>query len=589
MAFEFEHEMKPGAAPTPDEVTIETRSVKVFSAEEDEYEWIVRSTPAIATHIFIEDWREPELMRPPSANLTQLGECNQSVSRPVEIADGSPPVDSERSAPDVQLVSPAVAADASEAMADSASATVGDESVFADWTGPDLVPATPASFESVSRRVGIACDSPPVASERSETSNQSVSPAVADGSPAVDGAFIDWSAPDLVAPPQVNFEDVELGADADLVQSSSSVTIDESAFAEWTGPELLPPPPVGAGNNLNDIEANKLEEPPASELSLAGESASSEWTGPELMPAAPVESKEIEADEYEEITEPGSSRLDDEAEVDRCIAPDTVAAVQTRTLVVQCRPSVVHALKDPPEIWDQVPEQPADFHPAVTFLARVTADNRKLLLVTLAVMVFCGLSTFAVLKLRQLDRDIEFVTKAQSEHRKEVQPPTVVDSVNKEVTKPAIMEGTKETVPPPSIATATGSNDRIEATSSTVSNTAKSNATATARNVTSVPNKPKSAPDSRTVAKTASTARKGTTPRIAATITRRASTTSRSAQTSRSTPNTPRRSEPERTPDPTPIITVGDGETRPRRVTQRTPATKEGASISSPQSQNAKN
>lgn len=487
-----------------DEMTIETQPVKLSKAEEDEYEWIARSTPsASGRQSFIDEWSGSE-----------------STPQPLHVSDIEA-YEGEEIVPSTML----------------------DDGVIADWSGPELFPAPRVSLNNV----------------------------------------------------EANEYDEAAGREPSLVE--------ESTFAEWSGPELVPAQPVDLK------EANESEETATSEPSaLLEESAFAEWTGPELMPAQPVDLKGIAPNELEEVATLAVSRLDEDTAV-------------PGLFVDQPGPFVVHSLKNPPEIWDQVPEQPADFHPAVTFLARMTADNRKLASVTLAVMFICGVCTFAVLKLRNA-----VVAEAQSEHRMEVKPPAS-DSVNKEgvpapsvptVAEPAGKQVTASSEPAndkssptsvdstkaaPSVdstnqKTATEpvdprsgvNSDRkkpaepdapakaLKNTAGTAKNVVKKNTAATARNVSAVANKRKSAPDTRTVAKSASA-----TPRGATTIGRNAAPTSRSA------PTTETRIEAERISQPAPTIIVGDGETRPRRVTPRTSDSKEGASIASPQSRNSKN
>lgn len=64
------------------------------------------------------------------------------------------------------------------------------------------------------------------------------------------------------------------------------------------------------------------------------------------------------------------------------------------------KPLVVRTLKDPPEIWDLVQETPEHFNPRSAFVTRLTSSKTNLVLLMLAVILITGISTFAVMKLR---------------------------------------------------------------------------------------------------------------------------------------------------------------------------------------------
>src|SRR6266576_2891924 len=63
-------------------------------------------------------------------------------------------------------------------------------------------------------------------------------------------------------------------------------------------------------------------------------------------------------------------------------------------------PLVVRTLKDPPEIWDLVPQTPRAFNPGGTFVAHLSSNKTKLAMLTLAVVLLSGLCLFAVTTLR---------------------------------------------------------------------------------------------------------------------------------------------------------------------------------------------
>jgi ankyrin repeat protein len=64
------------------------------------------------------------------------------------------------------------------------------------------------------------------------------------------------------------------------------------------------------------------------------------------------------------------------------------------------KPLLVRTLKEPPEIWDLVQETPEHFNPRSAFVTRLTSSKTNLVLLMLAVVLITGLSTFAVMKLR---------------------------------------------------------------------------------------------------------------------------------------------------------------------------------------------
>jgi hypothetical protein len=64
-------------------------------------------------------------------------------------------------------------------------------------------------------------------------------------------------------------------------------------------------------------------------------------------------------------------------------------------------PLVVRTLKDPPEIWDLVPQAPRAFNPGGAFVAHLSSNKTKLVMLTLAVVLLSGLCLFAVTTLRE--------------------------------------------------------------------------------------------------------------------------------------------------------------------------------------------
>jgi hypothetical protein len=68
------------------------------------------------------------------------------------------------------------------------------------------------------------------------------------------------------------------------------------------------------------------------------------------------------------------------------------------------KPLVVRTLKDPPEIWELVHEAPEHFKPGSAFVTRLTSSKTNLVLLMLAVILISGLSTFAVMRLRDRQR-----------------------------------------------------------------------------------------------------------------------------------------------------------------------------------------
>ena len=64
-------------------------------------------------------------------------------------------------------------------------------------------------------------------------------------------------------------------------------------------------------------------------------------------------------------------------------------------------PLVVRTLKDPPEIWDLVPQVSRAFNPGGAFVAHLSSNKTKLVMLTLAVVVLSGVCLFAVTTLRE--------------------------------------------------------------------------------------------------------------------------------------------------------------------------------------------
>lgn len=77
-------------------------------------------------------------------------------------------------------------------------------------------------------------------------------------------------------------------------------------------------------------------------------------------------------------------------------------------------PVVVRTLKDPPEIWDLVHEQPRGFNPRAAFLTRFQSIRRGLAFRAATVAVLIGMSVIGVLVLRKVqarnEKNVETVT-----------------------------------------------------------------------------------------------------------------------------------------------------------------------------------
>jgi hypothetical protein len=68
---------------------------------------------------------------------------------------------------------------------------------------------------------------------------------------------------------------------------------------------------------------------------------------------------------------------------------------------VPARPVVLRTLKEPPDIWELVPQAPAHFNPGGAFLTRLAANKTNIILVPLIVLMLSGGGYFAFLKFRE--------------------------------------------------------------------------------------------------------------------------------------------------------------------------------------------
>lgn len=516
------------------DITVDAQPAKSPITEEDEYEWIVRSTPsAVLELIGFDEWSEPNLTPPVELSNNQAEEPEAEEYAPMwhgRLARGLE------------------------------SSPVADQEDFAaEWSAPDLSPQVELSnIDEAEQNASL-----PVSGE-------------------VEFAA-EWSAPDLTPP--VNFSDIEESEAEDNASLSASA---EEAVQDDLSEVTLSPQVV----SFSDVEQRDAED----NASLSGveqEEFAGEVSDLTLM-SGPTDFSESESEEEESAA---PSRTEDTlAHIGPSPQPPGSLSIQY---------PVVHLLKDPPEIWDQVPEQPAEFHPAVTFLARVAANNQKLMLMTLGVMLLCGVCTFAILKLWQADRGNAVAVQAQPEHRIEVPQPTVAataptetgptaqksaaspvdssdkssaasvdsssrDAENKNIGKPADSDETAKTSTESMKNTANAAKNsgkgKALATTAHAANKAKGEPTSVARSASR--NTRSSAP---AVARNTTTSRNSPqSPRNTTTASKNSPATSRRTTTaSTSSPSTARK------PAPAPVISYGDGETRPRLVTQRISATKD--------------
>ena len=120
-------------------------------------------------------------------------------------------------------------------------------------------------------------------------------------------------------------------------------------------------------------------------------------------------------------------------EVARCLEQrkPTLAAVPTvPTAAAKPRPAEVKTLKDPPEIWDLVREEPQGFNAGSAFVSRVKSGKRTFALgafAALLLLVACGVGAL-VLRSSQA-RDLPLETPAiQTTAEATVSPPVNVES-----------------------------------------------------------------------------------------------------------------------------------------------------------------
>jgi hypothetical protein len=348
MALEFKRERAAG------EITMETRPVDLPDCGEEEYDWIVRSTPA-ASDVFplVDDWSTPDAMPPQRDNFADPGAYQSE-----------------------ELTEP------------TASTTA--ERFLAEWSGPELVQPATEIF-----------DTPPNEDKEIE---MSTAPAVGE---EVDLA--EWSGPELVQP-AIEIFDTQPNEDDELEASSASVG--EVDLSEWSGPELAPP--IIESNE--ELEMSTAPAPGTVPGAVAtGSKTQNEvdvvpWTKPELATPSTefFDNQATEDDELEVSTASApatvlgavatGAKTQNEVDLAERSEPESAVSVESESSVVP--------LKYPPPIWDQVPVYPAaEFHATGAFLTRLSAINWTLVLATVMVMSICGVCAFAILKLVQLDQN----------------------------------------------------------------------------------------------------------------------------------------------------------------------------------------
>jgi len=79
-----------------------------------------------------------------------------------------------------------------------------------------------------------------------------------------------------------------------------------------------------------------------------------------------------------------------------------VAEQAAASPIVPTTPVVIRTLKDPPEIWDLVHEQPRGFNPRAAFLTRFQSIRRGLAFRAATVVVLIGMSVVGVLVMRKV-------------------------------------------------------------------------------------------------------------------------------------------------------------------------------------------
>jgi len=549
MALEFKRERAAG------EMTMETRPVDLSDCGEEEYDWIVRSTPATSDlFTLVDDWSEREAV----------------VSQRVDVADPGIYQFEELTEP-------------------TASTTA--ERFLAEWSGPELVQPATEIFE-------------PQPNEDEEVAMSAASAVVEE----VDLA--EWSEPELVQP-ATEFLDTSPNADEEVDIATASAPAGEVDLAEWIGPELAPP------SHSLDTQPNENDELEMSTASAPGtvpgavatgsktqnEVDLSEWSEPELAPPSDsLDTKPNEDDELEVSTGPApgtvpgavatGSKTQNQVDV-------TEASGSESAMPVESDSSAVPSLKYPPPIWDQVPVYPAaEFHATGAFLTRLSAINWTLVLATVMVMSICGVCAFAILKLVQLDQN-KAPAPAQQLAK---QPDSRVEAPSRSVDeKPAepVTPGS-ETAAAPSAAASAPSSAQPESKSATAGDNklarpdsrAEAPKNSTTRNVvakapsrTVLANRRNTTPSNpRQIARNVSTSHSSvSTPKSSPTLGRSSSTSRGSSPTSRGSSPSNGSSQPSRGGSPSsgrrtepttnngsqsaPVVNTGNGSTRPRRVT----------------------
>jgi Ankyrin repeats (3 copies) len=160
------------------------------------------------------------------------------------------------------------------------------------------------------------------------------------------------------------------------------------------------------------------------------------------------------------------------------VKPQPVAKQAPAARVVSTTPLVVRTLKDPPEIWDLVHEQPRGFNPRAAFLTRLQAIKSGLAFRAATAVVLIAMCAVGVLVMRKVQARSEKnvaagpVTAAQP---KVVSPPAAVSA-------PANAPAPVEPAVTPEVAAPIVANERPVAVSKFNSRAHVVNSTAVERN-----------------------------------------------------------------------------------------------------------
>ena len=378
--------------------------------------------------------------------------------------------------------------------------------------------------------------------------------------------------------------DLEDDEHAWIAKSTGAGGVDQSFIDEWSAPELTSPPPVNFS-----VDEDQHEGITGSTTStLEGDGVVAERSAPELTPP-PVDLKDSEANGDEEIAGSDPSTSEARTAVDDLRKPSIVVPVlgTPSAVPVQSRSFAVHSLKNPPEIWEQVRVQPTEFHPAVALLAQVTANNRQLMMVTLAVMFVCGVGTYEVLKLRQFDRENIGITQARSEHRMEPPATTIGENATTPEGKRIASAPTAGSSDSQPVKTSTQPKSSTASADSPkdVADNKKPGVAETEKNSVKRDSDSKHRNADVTTASSVANKRKDSSTRDVRPTSKSSDIPARKSETTKRSEKIAVKSEITRKSVSAPATNVGDGETRPRMVTQQAVGAKVSMSSAAQNSQ----